>query len=86
MYGTSKHLDTTRVILNLRSDQADKLDKLVQLGVAPSRNALVENIIGGFLSDLKDQRQTKDSALGNLIGFILLLIGIGLIASLFSDK
>lgn len=79
-------METTRVILNLRSDQAEKLDQLVKFGVGPSRNALIETIIGGFLSDLKDQRKTKDSALGNLIGFIILLLGIALIASLFSDK
>ncbi len=90
MYGISlvhvKTLsETTRVILNLRSDQAGQLDQLVKFGVAPSRNALIETIIGGFLSDLKDSRQSKDTALGNFIGYILLVLGIALIASLFSD-
>ena len=75
---------TTRVILNIRDDYARQIDELVKLGVAPSRNALIERIIGGFLSDLRAKRQTE-TALGNLIGFILLMIGVGIIASIFEQ-
>ena len=76
---------TSRVILNMRSDYVQQLDELVNVGVAPSRNALVERIVGGFLSDLKAQRQTEDSALGSLVGFIVLLLGIGLVKEIFSE-
>lgn len=76
---------TSRVILNIRSDYVQHLDELVKVGVAPSRNALIERIIGGFLSDVKEQRQTENSALGSLVGFIILLLGIGLIREIFSE-
>ncbi len=76
---------TSRVILNMRSDYVQQLDELVNVGVAPSRNALVERIIGGFLSDLKEQRHTENSALGSLVGFIILLLGIGLVRDIFSE-
>jgi hypothetical protein len=79
-------LSTSRVILNMRSDYVQQLDELVSLGVAPSRNALVEKVIGGFLSDLKAQRKTENSALGGLIAFILLMVGVGIIKSIFEDR
>jgi len=63
-----------------------QLDELVRLGVSPSRNALVEKIVGGFLSDLKDQRKSDNSAMGSLIGFILFMVGVGIIASIFKGE
>ena len=76
---------TTRVILNMRSDYVQQLDNLVDAGVAPSRNALIERIIGGFLSDVKERRQSENSALGSLVGFIILLVGIRLIGEIFGE-
>lgn len=77
---------TQRVILSMRSEHVHQLDELVRLGVAPSRNAMMEKVVGGFLSDLKDQRRSENSALGNLIGFILLMVGFGIIASIFKSE
>lgn len=78
-------MKTQRVIVTLRKDYINALDELVKRGIAPSRNSLIERIIGGFLSDLKEKRQTGNSALGNLIGFILLMVGIGIVASIFGN-
>jgi hypothetical protein len=79
-------MSTHRVILNLRSDYVQQLDGLVDSGIAPSRNALIERIIAGFLSDLRTGRKTENSALGSLIGFILLVLGLGIVASIFGEK
>ena len=77
---------TQRVLITLPVEYIEQLDGLVEYGVAPSRNAMVEKIIASFLSDLQNKRQTSDSALGNLIGFILLLVGVRIIASLFKGE
>jgi metal-responsive CopG/Arc/MetJ family transcriptional regulator len=75
-----------RIIITLPEENVQALDGLVQHGIAPSRNALIEKIIAGFLSDVKERRQAKNSALGNLVGFILLLLGLGVIASIFGES
>lgn len=75
-----------RIIITLPEENVQALDGLVRHGIAPSRNALVEKIIAGFLSDVKEKRQAKNSALGNLVGFILLMLGIGVIASIFGES
>ena len=75
-----------RIIITLPEENVQVLDGLVQHGIAPSRNALIEKIIAGFLSDVKEKRQAKNSALGNLVGFILLLLGLGVIASIFGES
>jgi metal-responsive CopG/Arc/MetJ family transcriptional regulator len=77
---------TRRVIITIPSEYINRLDGLVSHGIAPSRNALIEKIIAGFLSDLQNSRKSTDSALGSLIGFILLMVGIGFIASLFKGE
>lgn len=75
-----------RIILSMPINYVHQLDELVRLGVAPSRNALVEKILGGFLSDLKDQRKSDNSAMGSLVGFILFMVGVGIIASIFKGE
>jgi len=75
-----------RIILSMPLNYVHKLDELVRFGVAPSRNALVEKIVGGFLSDLKDQRKSDNSAMGSLVGFILFMVGVGIIASIFKGE
>jgi len=75
-----------RIILSMPINYVHQLDELVRLGVSPSRNALVEKIVGGFLSDLKDQRKSDNSAMGSLIGFILFMVGVGIIASIFKGE
>ena len=74
-----------KVLLTLRKEHVDALDALVGKGAAPSRSALVDKIVGGFLADLKAKRQA-DTALGNLVGFFLLLLGIGAIAEIFGGE
>jgi len=74
-----------KVLLTLRSDYVAAIDALVTHGAASSRSELVEKIIGGFLSDLREKRQS-DSALGALVGFFVLLLGIAAIASIFEGK
>ena len=70
-----------KVLLSIRKEYVDALDALVARGVAPSRSALVDKIIGGFLSDLRARRQAE-TALGNLVGFVLLLLGVAAIAEI----
>lgn len=74
-----------RIIVTLRDDYVNALDTMVTSGVAPSRNALVQRIVAGFLSDVKEERATQDSALGALAGFALLMVGIGVIASILGE-
>lgn len=74
-----------KVLLTLRKEHVDALDALVQRGAAPSRSALVDRIVGGFLADLKAKRQAN-TALGNLVGFFLLMLGIAAIAEIFGGE
>jgi len=81
----SSAIGTTRVLLTLRSDYVRAIDALVARGAASSRSELIDKIIGGFLSDLRERRQSS-SALGALVGFFILLLGIAAIASIFGDE
>jgi len=74
-----------KVLVTLRKEHVDALDALVDRGAAPSRSALVDKIVGGFISDLRARRQA-DTALGNFIGFLLLLIGIAAIAEILGGE
>jgi metal-responsive CopG/Arc/MetJ family transcriptional regulator len=42
-------MDNQRIIVTLRDDYVQALDTMVQRGVAPSRNALIQRIVAGFL-------------------------------------
>lgn len=74
-----------KVLLTIRREYVDALDALVARGAAPSRSALVDKIIGGFLSDLKAKRQAE-TAVGNLVGFFLLLLGVAAIAEILGGE
>ena len=74
-----------KVLLTLRKEHIDALDALVSRGAASSRSELVGKIVGGFLADLKAKRQA-DTALGNLVGFLLLLLGIAAIAEILGGE
>lgn len=78
-------MENQRIIVTLREDYVKALDTMVTSGVAPSRNALIQRIVAGFLSDVKKQRSTQDSALGALAGFVLLMVGIGAIVSILGE-
>jgi metal-responsive CopG/Arc/MetJ family transcriptional regulator len=74
--------ERVRVLLTLRKDYMEALDKLIDKGVASSRSELFERIAGAYLSDLKAKRQ-QEGALGALVGFSLLLIGAAAVAAIF---
>lgn len=74
-----------KVLLTLRKEHVEALDALVTRGAASSRSELVGKIVGGFLADLKAKRQA-DTALGNLVGFLLLLLGIAAIAEILGGE
>ena len=75
-----------RIIVTLRDDYVQALDAMVNSGVAPSRNSLIQRIVAGFLTDVKEKRQSQNSALGNLVGFVLLMVGIGILAEIFGES
>jgi len=74
-----------RVLLTLRKDYMDALDQLIAQGGASSRSDVFERIIGAFLADLKAKRQ-QEGALGALVGFFLLMLGVAALASIFRDE
>jgi len=74
-----------KVLLTLRDENVDAIDALVSNGAASSRSEFVDKIVAGFLSDLKAKRQ-KDTSLGNLVGFFLLLLGAAAIASILKGE
>ena len=79
-------MDNQRIIVTLRDDYVEALDAMVEKGVSPSRNALIQRIVAGFLMDVKAERKSQDSALGALAGFALLMVGIGVVASILGEE
>ena len=72
-----------QVLLTLRNDHVRALDNLVSTGAASNRSELVDKVVAGFLADLRNKGQpnpqTQESALGNLIAFFLIVVGIAAI-------
>ena len=79
-------MDNQRIIVTLPDDYVKALDIMVEKGVSTSRNALIQRIVAGFLSDVKEERRSQDSALGALAGFALLMVGIGVIATILGEE
>ncbi len=79
-------MENQRIIVTLREDYVEALDAMVEKGVSPSRNALIQRIVAGFLSDVQGERKSQDSALGALAGFALLMVGVGVVASILGDE
>lgn len=73
-----------KVLITLRQDNLNVIDELVRHGAASSRSEMVDKIIGGFVADLRARRQSA-TALGNLVGFLLLLLGLAAIAEIFGE-
>lgn len=73
-----------KVLITLRQDNLNAIDELVRHGAASSRSEMVDKIVGGFVADLRARRQS-DSALGNLVGFLLLMLGVAVIAEIFGE-
>ena len=77
-----------RFLVTLPKYQVDVLEQLVRQGASPSRNALIQQIISAFISDLRDKRPQQNpdmlqSALGALVGGFLFGLGLAAIAELF---
>jgi hypothetical protein len=73
---------TKQVLLTLRLDHVEALDRLVSTGAASNRSDLVDKIIGGFIADLRNRQQNQQnqqSALGSFIAFLLMVVGIAAI-------
>jgi metal-responsive CopG/Arc/MetJ family transcriptional regulator len=64
----------TKVLLSIRQEYIAALDKISAEGAASSRSDLIERMIAAFLADLK-QHRTQQGALGNLVGFLVMLLG-----------
>jgi len=79
---------TKQVLLTLRSDHVNQLDNLVGAGAASNRSELVDKVVGGFLADLRNKPnpQNQESALTNLIAFILIVVGIAAILKALGAK
>lgn len=73
-----------KVLITIRHDNLNVIDELVRRGAASSRSEMVDKIIGGFVADLRAGRKS-DSALGNLVGFLLLLLGVAIISEIFRE-
>ena len=71
-----------KVLITLRQENLNVIDELVRHGAASSRSEMVDKIVGGFVADLKARKMSNDTALGNLAGFLLLLLGIAAIAEI----
>lgn len=84
-YMSAAQEQRVRVLLTLRGDYMEALDRLIAEGVASSRSELFERIVGAYLADLRAQRQ-REGALGALVGFSLLLIGAAALASIFGGS
>jgi len=70
-------------MLTLSTDNIGALDSLVRVGVARDRSELVDKLVGGFVADLRKgqqpTQQNQQSALGNFIAFLLIVVGIAAI-------
>jgi len=73
-----------KVLITLRQDNLNVIDELVRHGAASSRSEMVDKIIGGFVADLRARRRSA-TALGNLVGFLLLLLGLAAISEIFGE-
>ncbi len=77
-----------RLILSIPDNQVAVLDKMVRQGASPSRNALIQQVITAFLSDLRERRPQQNpsmlhSALGALVGGFLFGLGVAALAKIF---
>ena len=82
----SQATNKEKVLISIRKDYLTDIDALVRNGAAPNRSALIEKVVGSFLQDMRKQRKNTDSALGALVGFLLLLIGAAAVAELLGGE
>lgn len=82
----SEDINKEKVMISIRNDYLREIDALVARGAAPNRSALIEKIMGSFVQDLRQGRTNSNTALGALVGFLLLLIGAAAIAEIFGGE
>ena len=82
----SEETNKEKVLISIRQDYLRDIDALVGRGAAPNRSALVEKVMGSFLQDLRQKRTNSNTALGALVGFLLLLIGVAAISELLGGE
>ena len=80
-----------KFLVSLPDEQVVVLDSLVQQGVSSSRNALVQQVISAFVSDLRNRRPDQNprflqSALGALAGALLFALGVAAISEIFGGE
>jgi len=79
-----------QIMLTLSEDNVEALNALVKVGVARDRSELVDKIVGGFIADLRKgqqpQQQNQQSALGNFIAFLLIVVGIAAIVKALGGR
>ena len=81
-------IDMKRVMISLPEEQVDALDALVNLGMASSRAALIQQIVGAFILDIRQERPKQNpsflqSALGALAAAFLVAIGVAALKEIF---
>jgi metal-responsive CopG/Arc/MetJ family transcriptional regulator len=82
----SADINREKVMISIRNDYLREIDALVARGAAPNRSALIEKVIGSFVEDLRQGRTNSNTALGALVGFLLLLIGVAAIKEIFGGE
>lgn len=80
-----------RIIVTLPDEEVEILDTMVDKGMAPSRNALINRVIHAFLTDLRERRPRENpdflqSALGALAGAFLFGLGIAMLKEIFGGE
>lgn len=78
-----------RFLVSLPDDHTKALDEIVRQGASSSRNALIQQIVAAFISDLRNQRPQQNpnllqSAFGALVGGFLFGLGLAAVAEIFS--
>jgi len=82
----SEDMNREKVMISIRKDYLREIDALVARGAFPNRSALIEKVIGSFVQDLRQGRTNPNTALGALVGFLLLLIGAAAIAEILGGE
>lgn len=81
----------SRIIVTLPDEEVEILDALANQGMAPSRNALIQQIIHAFITDMRERRPRTNpeylqSALGALVGAFLFGVGVAVLAEIFGGE
>ena len=81
---------TKQVLLTMRADYVDALDNLVRSGAGSNRSDLMNKIVGGFIADLRNKQNPaqnqQETALGNFIAFLLMVVGLAAILKALGGK